>query len=77
MSTTDQKVKQNKNKQGVLKNYVKVIKGSILFFEAQRSGKLPENNRIPWRGDSNLKDGCKIGENLSGGYYDGLLNIST
>lgn len=46
-----------------------------MFFEAQRSGKLPENNRIPWRGDSNLKDGCKIGEDLSGGYYDGLYFV--
>ncbi|KAM7275282.1 hypothetical protein ACFE04_017148 [Oxalis oulophora] len=30
---------------------------SIIFLEAQRSGKLPPNNRVPWRGDSALDDG--------------------
>lgn len=47
---------------------------SILFYEAQRSGKLPDNNRIPWRGDSGLRDGCFGGRcitDLTGGWYDG------
>ena len=44
---------------------------SIMFYEAQRSGKLPKNNRIPWRGDSGLKDGCDVGHDLTGGWYDG------
>lgn len=28
--------------------YVRLLNHSILFYEVQRSGKLPENNRIPW-----------------------------
>lgn len=30
------------------KEYVRLLNHSILFFEAQRAGKLPENNRVPW-----------------------------
>jgi len=51
-------------------NYAQVLHYSILFYEAQRSGKLPENNRIPWRGDSNLDDGSNIGRDLTGGWFD-------
>ncbi|XP_064612017.1 endoglucanase E-4-like [Liolophura sinensis] len=51
-------------------DYSKVIGYSILFFEAQRSGKLPDNNRITWRGDSALKDGADVGHDLTGGWYD-------
>lgn len=47
-----------------------VLHKSILFYEAQRAGKLPENNRVPWRGDSVLTDGCDIGVDLSGGWFD-------
>jgi endoglucanase len=45
-------------------DYGAVIAESLLFYEAQRSGKLPDNNRIPWRGDSALEDA------VVGGYYD-------
>jgi len=48
-----------------------VLTKSLLFYEAERSGKLPANNRIPWRGDSALDDQGDNGEDLSGGYYDG------
>ncbi|ESO99454.1 hypothetical protein LOTGIDRAFT_113537 [Lottia gigantea] len=51
-------------------NYDDVLRKSILFYEAQRSGKLPANNRIPWRGDSGLKDGSDVGVDLTGGWYD-------
>lgn len=37
---------------------------SWLFYEAQRSGKLPANNRVPWRGDSFLDD------KVPGGWFD-------
>ncbi|KAK3744428.1 hypothetical protein QZH41_003163 [Actinostola sp. cb2023] len=37
-------------------DYSQVLSDSILFYEAQRSGKLPSTNRIPWRGDSALND---------------------
>ena len=52
-------------------NYAEVLQKSILFYEAQRSGKLPANNRIPWRGDSALQDRGAGGEDLTGGWYDG------
>uniref|UniRef100_A0A2C9JJ67 Endoglucanase n=1 Tax=Biomphalaria glabrata TaxID=6526 RepID=A0A2C9JJ67_BIOGL len=51
-------------------NYNDVLYKSILFYEAQRSGKLPPNNRIPWRGDSALGDKGEAGEDLTGGWYD-------
>ncbi|KAH0954891.1 hypothetical protein HN011_010820 [Eciton burchellii] len=51
-------------------DYAQVLQLSLLFFEAQRSGKLLEENRIPWRGDSALNDRGSNGEDLSGGYYD-------
>nr|XP_039260058.1 uncharacterized protein LOC120336441 [Styela clava] len=51
-------------------NYNELLHKSILFYEAQRSGELPDRNRIPWRGDSALKDGCDIGVDLTGGWYD-------
>ncbi|XP_053379200.1 endoglucanase F-like isoform X2 [Mercenaria mercenaria] len=47
-----------------------VLEKSILFYEAQRSGKLPADNRIPWRGDSALQDRGDNGEDLTGGWYD-------
>lgn len=52
-------------------DYDKVLRLSLLFYEAQRSGHLPANNRIPWRGDSATADKGQNGEDLSGGYYDG------
>ena len=52
-----------------------VLEKSILFYEAQRSGKLPPNNRIPWRGDSALNDTGNNGEDLTGGWYDGRTCI--
>ncbi|XP_013419079.1 uncharacterized protein LOC106179839 [Lingula anatina] len=51
-------------------NYDDVLHKSILFYEAQRSGKLPSNNRVPWRGDSALGDRGRNGEDLTGGWYD-------
>jgi len=52
-------------------DYAQVLKLSLLFYEAQRSGKLPKDNRISWRGDSGLNDRGSNGEDLTGGYYDG------
>lgn len=52
-------------------NYSRVLELSLLFYEAQRSGPLPPDNRIPWRGDSALGDHGQNGEDLTGGYYDG------
>ena len=45
---------------------------SLLFYEAQRSGDLPEDEmRITWRKDSALNDKGNNNEDLTGGYYDG------
>ena len=43
---------------------------SILFYDAQRSGKLPSSNPIPWRSDSAMGDNGD-GHDLTGGWYDG------
>ncbi|XP_076086712.1 uncharacterized protein LOC143057299 isoform X2 [Mytilus galloprovincialis] len=51
-------------------DYSKAMTLSILFFDAQRSGRLSgTNNPIPWRGDSALGDNGD-GHDLSGGWYD-------
>ena len=63
-------VKPPKPTAGERYNLAEVLQLSSLFYEAQRSGKLPRNNRIPWRGDSALKDGQDVKKDLSGGYYD-------
>lgn len=47
-----------------------VLTKSILFYEAQRSGVLPETQNVLWRGDSGLHDGCDVGHDLTGGWYD-------
>lgn len=44
-----------------------------MFYEAQRSGRLPANNRIPWRGDAMLDDKGNNGEDLTGGFFDGTV----
>jgi len=54
-------------------NYDRVLELSLLFYEAQRSGHLPKDNRVSWRSDSCLKDRGQRGEDLEGGYYDGQL----
>ncbi|GJP65157.1 hypothetical protein CLOP_g22060 [Closterium sp. NIES-67] len=51
------------------------LRKSILFFEQQRSGKLPANQRAKWRGDSGLKDGKDVGVDLTKGYYDSGDNV--
>ncbi|KAK6250453.1 Glycoside hydrolase family 9 - like 8 [Theobroma cacao] len=56
-------------------NYGDALSKCILFFEGQRSGKLPSNQRMNWRKDSALRDGFDIGMNLVGGYYDAGDNV--
>ncbi|KAG6429194.1 hypothetical protein SASPL_107238 [Salvia splendens] len=48
---------------------------SLIFFEGQRSGKLPPNQRITWRKDSGLSDGAAMHVDLVGGYYDAGDNV--
>ncbi|TXG70713.1 hypothetical protein EZV62_005648 [Acer yangbiense] len=56
-------------------DYGDALSKSILFFEGQRSGKLPPNQRMTWRKDSALQDGFQIGVDLTGGYYDAGDNV--
>jgi len=49
-------------------NYGEALQKSLFFYEAQRSGDLPANNRVNWRGDSGMQDGGTI--DLTGGWYD-------
>ncbi|PON73113.1 Glycoside hydrolase [Parasponia andersonii] len=56
-------------------NYKDALTKSIIFLDAQRSGKLPPNNRVPWRGDSGLDDGKLANVDLVGGYYDAGDNV--
>src|SRR5262245_48463577 len=51
-------------------NYAEALQKSQFFYEAQRSGALPANKRVLWRGDSALLDGAGAGVNLTGGWYD-------
>ena len=51
-------------------NYGEALQKSILFYELQRSGDLPEKVRCNWRGDSGLDDGKDAGIDLTGGLYD-------
>ncbi|KAI0306950.1 family 9 glycosyl hydrolase [Multifurca ochricompacta] len=45
--------------------------GNLLYFyEAQRSGHLPNTNRVSWRNDSAVNDGSDVHLDLTGGYYD-------
>ena len=41
----------------VCADYGAALTKSLLYYEGQRSGKLPSNQRVQWRGDSGLKDG--------------------
>ncbi|KDP25211.1 hypothetical protein JCGZ_20367 [Jatropha curcas] len=56
-------------------DYSDALEKSILFFEGQRSGSLPANQRLKWRGDSGLSDGSSYHVNLVGGYYDAGDNV--
>lgn len=51
-------------------NYGEALQKSILFYELQRSGDLPDDTRCNWRGDSAMSDGSDNGIDLTGGWYD-------
>lgn len=67
--------KQSDHKKGAKFNYGEALQKSFLFYEAQRAGKLPDDNRIDWRDDSVLNDGKDVGLDLSGGYFDAGDNV--
>ncbi|CAN6170399.1 unnamed protein product [Urochloa humidicola] len=51
-------------------DYEDALHKSLLYFEAQRSGRLPHGQRVAWRDHSGLTDGLEQGVDLVGGYYD-------
>jgi hypothetical protein len=57
------------------RDYERHLELSLLFYEAQRSGPLPANNRIYWRHDSMLDAGYDHEIDLTGGYYDAGDNV--
>ncbi|OMO79884.1 Glycoside hydrolase, family 9 [Corchorus capsularis] len=57
------------------RDYSDALAKSILFFEGQRSGRLPSNQRLNWRGNSGLSDGASSHVDLVGGYYDAGDNV--
>ncbi|KAI4376080.1 hypothetical protein MLD38_013874 [Melastoma candidum] len=56
-------------------DYVDALSKAILFFEGQRSGFLPRDQRMAWRCNSGLSDGWTHGIDLTGGYYDAGDNV--
>nr|GEV02169.1 endoglucanase 12 [Tanacetum cinerariifolium] len=53
--------------------YTQALHKALMFFNAQKSGRLPKNNGVKWRGNSGLQDGSDakdIKGGLVGGYYD-------
>ncbi|CAI9095058.1 OLC1v1030915C1 [Oldenlandia corymbosa var. corymbosa] len=55
-------------------NYTQALHKALMFFNAQRSGKLPKHNNVSWRGNSCMNDGktnvAPVIKDLVGGYYD-------
>ncbi|PIN14496.1 Cellulase [Handroanthus impetiginosus] len=56
-------------------DYGDALSKSLLYFEAQRSGRLPHDQRVTWRHHSGLIDGLEQGVDLVGGYYDAGDNV--
>jgi len=56
-------------------DYRDALAKSILFFEGQRSGRLPPSQRMSWRRDSGLSDGAAAKADLVGGYHDAGDNV--
>lgn len=56
-------------------NYGEALQKSLIFYELQRVGYLPENVRCNWRGDACLKDGADVGLDLTGGWVDAGDNV--
>ncbi len=51
-------------------NYGEALQKSLLFYETQQSGILPDWNRVSWRSDAGINDGKDVGLDLTGGWHD-------
>lgn len=58
-------------------DYASALEMSILFYEAQQSGKLPAWNRVSWRGDSHLDDAVPGGVHDAGDHLKNSYSLST
>lgn len=52
-------------------DYGQVLRYSNMFYEVQRSGRLPFSSRITWRKSACINDKGSDGVDLSGGFFDG------
>lgn len=50
-------------------DYADALSKSLLYFEAQRSGRLPYNQRVTWRDHSGLTDGLEQGVSSNSEHY--------
>jgi len=50
--------------------YSNLLGNALWFYEAQRTGALPESNRVPWRNNSVPDDGSDWNLDLTRGYFD-------
>uniref|UniRef100_V5GKV7 Endoglucanase n=2 Tax=Kalmanozyma brasiliensis (strain GHG001) TaxID=1365824 RepID=V5GKV7_KALBG len=55
---------------GVNPQYADLLGNALWFYDAQRSGALPDDNRVSWRNSSCENDGSLNNTDLSGGWYD-------
>src|SRR5262245_10768813 len=51
-------------------NYAEALQKAVWFYDAQRLGRLPANNRVSWRADSFTADGADVNLDLVGGFAD-------
>ncbi|HVQ94207.1 MAG TPA: glycoside hydrolase family 9 protein [Mycobacteriales bacterium] len=51
-------------------NYAEALQKAVWFYDAQREGRLPADNRVSWRADSFLADGQDVNLDLTGGFAD-------
>lgn len=58
---------------GLKHNYGDALSKSILFFEGQRSGKLPPTQRMSWRKDSGFEDGFQLDDDQ---FFDKVIHLS-
>lgn len=66
-------IPKHKSKPPPPDQYTQALHKALMFFNAQKSGRLPKNNGVKWRGNSGLQDGSDatdIKGGLVGGYYD-------
>ncbi|KAI3775837.1 hypothetical protein L1987_45591 [Smallanthus sonchifolius] len=53
-------------------NYADALTKSLIYFEAQRSGRLPYNQRVTWRDNSGLTDGLEQGAQVGKAFMEDI-----